>query len=201
MTETDLILQLNYNFDNDVNNRLITVAPKRSFINLARIDVVNLLNYHYLTEICVLGLSNTVTSGAMALSVLANTVALGEDGIIKVRVTGGKWAEKLTIDNVEETDNTYAQASTLRPKWYAMENKIYMHPTSITAIDVYYKKKIDDLTAGTTDELNDNLKDLIVLMAEQRCRIQNKDLERAGEIQQLWVTQIKTLNSKYTEVR
>lgn len=202
MTETDLTLQLNRNFDNDINNRLIKdPAVKLSFLNLARIDVVNLLNFHYLTEISPFDLNRTVTSGKMALSVLDNTVALGGDGVIKVRVTGGKWAELLDIDTIEETDNVMAKASTLNPKWYIQANSIYMRPTSISAIDVYYIRKIDDLTTGATDILNDNLKDLIVLIAEERCRIQNKDLARAAEIRDLWSLQIKTLNAKYTKVR
>lgn len=197
MTETDLLLQLNRNFDNDINNRLIDEVVKRSFINLARIDVVNLLNFHYLTEITSFDLNKSITSGKMLLSVLDNTVALGENGLIKVRVTNSNWAERLLISNIEETDNLFAVASTKHPKWYSQENSIYMRPTSISAIDVYYIKKIDDLTSGATDPLNDNLLDLIVLMAEQRCRVQNKDMERAGVIQELWTAQIKLLNSKY----
>lgn len=115
---------------------------KLTALNNGQIRVAQMLDNHYLTELQLLETNIAVTSGVAALSLLDKDVLRGGEGIqmIKKYDTGGLYMNMIDIKNIKSTENSFLAGSSTNPLAYVFANNIYILPTSITAIDVWYLK-------------------------------------------------------------
>ncbi len=115
---------------------------KLDALNNAQIRVAQMIDNHYLTELEVLDTNIAVTTGAALVSLLTYNVLRGSEGIqmIKKYDTGGLYMNMIDIKNIKTTENPYLAGSVSNPLAYIFQNTIYILPTSITAIDVWYLK-------------------------------------------------------------
>lgn len=109
-------------------------------LNNSQTSLANKLHNNYLTELQVVDTNKTVTTGACAISTLSYDVLRGGQGIRKLKVNGtsGLYITMIELDDVKKMENTLIGGNTSNPIGYIFQNTIYVIPTSITSIDVYY---------------------------------------------------------------
>ncbi len=113
---------------------------KLSCLENAQIFLANILPEDLLTEIQVLDIDNTVTTGVMAFSVLANDILKGVQGIKKVKNSTGLFCLPIGLHDLKKKENSLELATAQYPMWFGFANSIYTYPTSLTSIDVYHLK-------------------------------------------------------------
>jgi len=127
----------------DSGSNLFTDTFKIKAINNGVIKLVQAIDNKYLTELQVLKSSLSLSLGSANLS-SANLGYLplrGGQGILKVCDTStGKYCLQIDMDDIKKTENTYLAPSTDNPVFYIFQNKLYVLPTSITSVDVYFLK-------------------------------------------------------------
>lgn len=84
----------------------------------------------------------TVTNGVLDLDDLEHSVLNGKQGVLQVKITGGKYFTLFDIDDVKgRTENSLKSGTLNAPKGYVFQNKLYVFPTTITSIDIDYIKQ------------------------------------------------------------
>lgn len=128
-----------------------TDSLKLKALNNAQIKAANQLHNNYLTELAVLDSNKTVTTGVLAISsVLSYGVLRGGMGIRAVKVTGGLYCTMIDVMDIKKTENTFLQGNSNNPLAYVFQNRIYVLPASVTAVDVYYYRMPAPLYAQYT---------------------------------------------------
>jgi len=123
----------------DAENKSFPNPVKLEALNNAQVTAAQLLHNDYLTELHELEESLTVTAGVADLSSL--NILRGSQGIIKVRdANTGLWAIEIDIKDVKKNENSLIMGTLLNPLYYVYNDHIYMLPTTITSIDVWYLK-------------------------------------------------------------
>lgn len=196
LSETIIRTSLNVRLD-DAGNYLCKSEFKLEQENNAYKTLITLLDYHYLNEIQYFQKGIGLVLGELNISELTYTVVNGENGIIKVKITDGAYAEPIDVEDYENLDNSYSEASIRNPKFVINENKIKLFPTSISSVDVLYLRYPDDMTEGGDCLLNYSLKEILVSLAEIKCRINGKDFERATALSQTIYREIEIMNNKF----
>lgn len=120
-------------------------ALRRLLLQNAEIDLANKLHPAYLTELETLQESVSLSSGSVALSTLTYDVLKGAEGIMEVKLAGGKICTKIDPLRRKETESFFRQGSTEDPYFFVRNNKIYVLPAAATSIDVVYRKVPDPL--------------------------------------------------------
>lgn len=127
----------------DSESLLFTDAFKIKALNNGIVKLVQAIDNKYLTELQVLKSNLALTTGYAALS-SANLGYLslrGGQGILKVRdYTTGKYCLQLGLDEIKKVENTYLAPSADNPVFYIFQNKLYVLPATITAVDVFFIK-------------------------------------------------------------
>jgi len=129
----------------DANKQLFTDLFLLKALNKAQVQAIQLLDNDYMTELEELETNLTVTDGSIALSGLGHTVLGGEEGILLVKINGGEYCNQITEKELKEKEGYYKTASIQDPYCYVFANRIYVLPTTITKIDVYYLRTPTDL--------------------------------------------------------
>lgn len=143
----------------DPNSRDCSPEFRLRALNNGQTRFVNLINKSFLTELHAIESNFTLTSGVSATLTAANLdsgrgVVGGEQGVFGCRVynaTGtGTWLTRSIVSgdkiaNLKSEELSLNEASLAYPKYHLFENKIYVRPTSVAAIDVFYCKKPDPL--------------------------------------------------------
>lgn len=123
----------------DANKGDFTDILKLKALNNAQVKAANSLHNNYLTELAVVDTNKTVTTGVLAISsVLSHKVLRGGMGIRAVKVYGGLFCTMIDVLDVKKTENTFLSGNSNNPLAYVFQNRIYVLPTSVTAVDVYY---------------------------------------------------------------
>jgi len=130
----------------DADTNLFTNPFRVKSLNKAQTQMAQLLHPNYLTELEVLDTNNTLTSGSLVITTaLTYDVLGGAEGILAVKVYGGKYCKRISMQELKKIENTYYAGSSDNPLYYIFQNRIYVLPTATTAIDIYYLRKPTDL--------------------------------------------------------
>jgi hypothetical protein len=138
----------------DAGGQEFPPAHRLGALNNAQDFLASQLDTSYLANLRTYEANNTVTAGVMSFSVLSNEVIKGREGILMVRVTNGRVATEIDIENMADTQNQYTAPSLTQPQYYISDNSINMLPASITAIDVLYLRKPTELLYEFTADVN-----------------------------------------------
>lgn len=137
----------------DAGENTFTAPMKRVFLSEAQIEVVGLVNHAFLTELKKTKTGVTVTTGVTAdlgTALTPDKVVGGEQGIIAVKDAAiGNYATKIDFErDIQKNRNTKIGGTVWNPRYYVLENKIYMLPATISSIDVTFLKQPTDLIAS-----------------------------------------------------
>ena len=143
------------NVDQDIailRNRLEdidTVNPKYSTImlvdalNIGQVTITERLHILYLTELTNIKSGVTAVSGQYSISSITGPkVARGDQGILAVKINGGKWCKRMDPYELSVLENEYLTGNTRNPRYWVDQNIIYIRPTVIggtdPVIDIHY---------------------------------------------------------------
>lgn len=207
MTGTVILAMLGRRLE-DEDNAKFPVANKVDAMNNGMIRLINLLDNDHLEELRLIENVPTgeITSGVALLSVLANGVI--RNGIEKVYDTDGtKFLHLVDIKDLDKQANTYLAPSTTHGYAYVYGASLYLKPTSITDVDVWYVGKPDlwiptgtpgdgEIALSAECPLNLALHGLVADMAEAELWKQDGKSEKSGAILTVATTEIQTLNTR-----
>jgi len=185
---------------NDPDASRFTNSARLDALNIAQKTVVNLVNNAYLTELQSVETS-AMTSGYLAFSSSFNPI---RNGVVAVKVTGGKWATRIEPGDQKRLENSYLSASSDNPVSYVFQERVYVEGTSATtdSIDVWYLKSPISLSNDSTEcELNEALHELVVDFAESQLWKMAGRLDQAQSAQANALAQVEALNSRYEAER
>jgi len=118
-----------------------TESKRLKLLNNAQLTLSQLLHNAYLTELEILQETLTATTGVYSISSLSNDVLRGGEGIVKVKINGGKYCSEIDMKSIKRTENTYLAGSVRNPLYYVFQNNIYIsNGETNPVIDVYYLK-------------------------------------------------------------
>lgn len=140
MTVSEMVDLLDLRVE-DPKKQALTNAGKVRALNNAQLRVAALMDEGYLTQLEYLDADKSPTAGVFALSGLASTPLRGKDGIQRVKVKDGQECTRIDMKDVRVSTNQFMHGYSVEdPVYYLHQNKIYLLPTSISAIDIYYLK-------------------------------------------------------------
>jgi len=122
----------------DEDGRLFTDALKTKWLNTAQDHIISLINSQYIVELHTVDAGESPTTGVYAMSGLTYSVYRKHLGLMGVRVASGVFCDFIDFEQYKQyvTDG-YTFVATA-PKYYVRGSSIYLFPTSISSIDVYY---------------------------------------------------------------
>lgn len=166
--EMDDLLALSLNEINQAGDSPFEFTPtmRQTFLNMGQNEAIRLLNKHHLSV-----LDTDVTGKALVggsyydltgLSVLPFDYDKGLDGVL---ITGGKYCDKLSFQEVKDKANARQTFSNDRPRYYVRGTRIYILPTQATdaTIALSYRREPNkmylsvsngDIKAGVTYLVN-----------------------------------------------
>ena len=217
MTGTDMVDMLGLRLE-DPAEASFTSATKIKAINIAQRTVVNLIDNAYLTELqsidaYTLHATNGFTANALA-SGASTFSSLGVDpirgGVIAVKgynKTGAEgsyvisslgFANMIEPQDVKRLENSYLAGSTSNVVAYVFKESLYVEPTTVEAVDIWFLKNPTDIADDTTEcELNIALHEVILDFAESQLWKMDNKPDRAGVAYTNAINQIKALNERY----
>ena len=202
----------------DPSEASFTSATKIKAINIAQRTVVNLIDNAYLTELQNIDsytlhatngfTANALTSGSSAF------LSLGVDpirgGVIAVKgynKTGAEgsyvvsdlgFANMIEPQDVKRLENSYLAGSTSNVVAYVFKESLYVEPTTVEAVDIWFLKNPTDIANDDTEcELNIALHEVILDFAESQLWKMDNKPDRAGVAYTNAINQIKALNERY----
>jgi len=116
---------------------------KTAWLNKAQDHMLSLVNGDYVVELHTVDASESPTTGVYAMSGLSYSVYRKHLGIMGVRnaATGGIFCEYVNFEEYKRlVSDAYTFVAT-SPLYYMRGSSIYILPTSITSIDVYYMRE------------------------------------------------------------
>jgi len=121
------------------------------------------------------------------------------NGIVAVRdVTNNKYANMIEPTDVKRLENSYLAGSTSNPIAYVFSERIYLEPSSVATVDVWYIKKPIDIGANATEcELNIALHEIVIDLAESQLWKMDAKVDRAAAAYGNATAQIEALNARY----
>jgi len=124
----------------DADKVTFTDVLKLRALNNGQLKVANLVHPGYLTELQYLQDSPTIATGVITISsAFTYGVLRGQQGIIRIKdISTGLWLTPIDMMDVKRLENTYLAASAQNPMFYVFQNRIYLQPTTISDVDVYY---------------------------------------------------------------
>tara|TARA_R100001463_G_scaffold38729_3_gene83106 strand:- start:1121 stop:1987 length:867 start_codon:yes stop_codon:yes gene_type:complete len=138
-----------------------------------------------------------VLGGVLPFSSLTNVPI--RNGIVAVRdVTNNKYANMIEPTDVKRLENTYLAGSASNPVAYIFSERIYLEPSTVATIDIWYIKKPIDIGANATEcELNIALHETIIDLAESQLWKMDAKVDRAAAAYGNATAQIEALNARY----
>ena len=205
MTGDDLNAILGLRLE-DPAESVFTKQAKVTALNVAQKTVVNMVDNGYLTELESIINDQSLVSGAVTFTTAGITPVRG--GIIGVYdETNDKWCTMIEPGDAKRLENSYLSGNTTNPVFYIFNSTIYVKPTSVASIDIWYLKAPDDfsytdLSAGVGGmdsqcPLNSALHELVLDFAESQLWRMDAKSDRATSAYNSALNMIKTLNDRY----
>ena len=178
MTGTVILAMLGRRLEDEANTKF-PIENKVDAMNNGMIRLINLLDNDH-------------------LSVLANGVI--RNGVEKVYDTvGTKFLHLVDIKDLDKQANTYLAPSATHGYAYVYGASLYLKPTSLADVDVWYVGKPTLWSSGDYSAecpLNLALHGLVADMAESELWKQDGKAEKADAILKVATTEIQTLNAR-----
>ena len=199
MTGTVILAMLGRRLEDEANTKF-PIENKVDAMNNGMIRLINLLDNDHLEELRVIENVPTgeITAGVALLSVLANGVI--RNGVEKVYDTvGTKFLHLVDIKDLDKQANTYLAPSATHGYAYVYGASLYLKPTSLADVDVWYVGKPTLWSSGDYSAecpLNLALHGLVADMAESELWKQDGKAEKADAILKVATTEIQTLNAR-----
>ena len=154
----------------------------------------------YLVELQTIANNKTVSTGACtfdtAFGSSVNPIRNGITGIYDE--TNDVWCTMIEPGDVKRLENSYLDGSTSNPVAYVFADTIYIKPTSVSSIDVWYIKEPTDLAASATEcELNPALQEMVLDFAESQLWRMDAKSDRAQSAYNNALNLVKVLNDRY----
>jgi len=183
----------------DPAQSVFTEAAKIDAINISMRTVCNMLDNGYLTE-----MERIVGNAGLASGV----VSFSDAGITPIRggITGiydetnDLWCTMVETKDLKRLENSYLSGTTSNPVAYVFQEKIYVKPTSVALVDIWYLTEPTDYVAGAiTDEceLNPALHELVLDFAEAQLWRMDAKADRAQSAYNNALNLVKVLNDRY----
>ena len=199
MTGNEMLDNLGLRLE-DPAESVFTSAAKLDALNLSQKTVVNMIDNSYLAELQTditnqnpsTGIAGNITYAAMSIDPIRN-------GIVGVYdANDSLWCTMIEPGDVKRLENSYLTGSTVNPVAYVFQASVYVLPTSITSINIWYLKAPTDLIADETEcELNPALQELVLDFAESQLWRMDAKVERAGAAYTNALNMVKVLNDRY----
>ena len=200
MTGTALSTTLGLRLE-DTAETIFTAQMKMDAINSAQRAVVNLVHDQYLTELEDMKNNQSVSSGSVSFSSMS--IDPIRNRILGVYdETNSKWATMIDYKDRKELDNVYLTPTPADAVVFVLNERIYVKPTSVSTVDVWYLKKPTDYTysdgtsMATTCELNPALYEPVLSYAEGILWRMDNKLNQANTANQSAIQQINVLNQR-----
>jgi len=183
----------------DPAQSVFTEAAKIDAINISMRTVCNMLDNGYLTE-----MERIVGNAGLASGV----VSFSDAGITPIRggITGiydetnDLWCTMVETKDLKRLENSYLSGTTSNPVAYVFQEKIYVKPTSVALVDIWYLTEPTDYVAGAITaecELNPALHELILDFAEAQLWRMDAKADRAQSAYNNALNLVKVLNDRY----
>ena len=169
-------------------------------LNLAQKTVCNMLDNAYLVELQTIAENKVVTSGKCTFdTAFGASVNPLRNGIIGVYDEDNNlWCTMIEPGDVKRLENSYLSGSASNAVAYVFADSIYIKPTSVSTIDVWYIKAPTDLTASSTEcELNIALQEMVLDFAESQLWRMDAKSDRATSAYNSALNMMKALNERY----
>ena len=198
MTGTEMNANLGLRLE-DPAESVFTEAAKVDAINLAQKTVVNMLDNGYLTELESIDDDQALASGSVSFVTAGITPIRG--GITGVYdETNDKWCTMIETKDLKRLENSYLSGTTSNPVAYVFQGTIYVKPTSVTAVDIWYLKTPTEYVVGALSaecELNAALHELVLDFAEAQLWRMDSKSDRANSAYTNALNLVKVLNERY----
>jgi len=183
----------------DPAQSVFTEAAKIDAINISMRTVCNMLDNGYLTE-----MERIVGNAGLASGV----VSFSDAGITPIRggITGiydetnDLWCTMVETKDLKRLENSYLSGTTSNPVAYVFQETIYVKPTSVALVDIWYLTEPTDYVAGAITaecELNPALHELILDFAEAQLWRMDAKADRAQSAYNNALNLVKVLNDRY----
>ena len=204
MTGNDLNSNLGLRLE-DPAESVFTKQAKMDSINIAQRTTVNLLDNSYLTELEAIDNDQALVSGSVSFSTAGITPIRGAiTGIYDE--TNDLWCTMIEAKDLKRLENSYLDGTTSNPVAYVFQETIYVKPTSVALVDIWYLKTPTDFdyTAetgtggmGSSCELNPALHELVLDFAESQLWRMDGKGDRATSAYNSALNMVKVLNERY----
>ena len=208
MTGNDLSSILGLRLE-DPAQSTFTSQAKMDAINIAQRSVVNMVDNGYLDELESIVSGHSISGGSATFSAVfgANNNPI-RGGIVGVfDNTNGLWCTMIEAKDVKRLENSYLSGDTSNAVFYAFKETIYIKPTTVSSIDVWYLKAPTDFVytdssassggMASTCELNPALYELVLDFAESQLWRMDAKNDRATSAYNSALNILKTLNERY----
>ena len=204
MTGNDYKVKLGIRLD-DVGENIFTPQIKMDAINSARRLLVSVMDNKYLGELETVDNDQSLSSGTVTFA--SAGIDPIRDGIIGIYdESNNKWCTMIEPGQVKSLQNTFLSGTTTSAVAYTFAETIYVNPTSISSVDIWYYKNPTDFTYSDSGsgsggmasacELNAALQEIVVDMAEaQLWRIDGQATRGQGAMQNAMLA-IQMLNGR-----
>jgi hypothetical protein len=210
MTGNEMLSTLGLRLE-DPQESSFTQAAKLDSLNIAQRSVVNLVHNSYLVELQTIVANQAMVDYSVTYAVL--TTENGQpirNGIIAVKLNGGKWATMIEPGDQKRLENTYLTGSATNPVSYVFGEKVYVDgaATATTAIDVWYLRQplafvsasavtnVSQLLAAEC-EMNVAMHEVVVDLAESQLWKMDAKVDRANAAFANAKAQVDALNARY----
>lgn len=173
-------------------------AEKLQMLNQYQGVVIQMLNRHILEELDVPLLAQSLDSeGAFDLSLLVNPVFQKNKGIDGIRLTGGKFCNRISFHEYRKYIDLNKVFTADDPVYILMGSKVYVKPYEGHTIDFYYMREpvLMELYANSINnvdcELDESIKNIIIGLSCENYVDRAKSAARAYDNAK---EAIKTLN-------
>ena len=202
MTGNEMLSTLGLRLE-DPQESSFTQSAKLDALNIAQRSVVNLMHNAYLSELQVIVANQAMVGYGVTFTVLTAHNDGGQpirNGIVAVKLYGGKWATMIEPGDQKRLENTYLAGSATNPISYVFGEKVYVDGAAAanTAIDVWYLRQPVAIAANATEcELNIALHEIVVDLAESQLWKMDAKTDRSTAAQTNAATMIEALNARY----
>jgi hypothetical protein len=179
-----------------------TSDAKVKAVNLAEKTVVNLINNAYLTELQFIDAAVVPATGVVELDGTGDNSTTAKpvrNSIISVYDnTNSRYATMIEAQDAPRTKNTLLSSAS-NTIAYVFQNKLYIIPSSVASVDIWYLKEPSGITDGSGSEsvLNEALHEVVLDFAESQLWRMDNQGERAAAAYQAATNQINALNARY----
>ncbi len=210
MKTTELITHLQYRLEDDTSNTDFDVNQKLNALNAGQRTLCNLLDNHYLTELETISTSlptqatSWSTTNASVCEVVGKPDSI-RNGIVRVLdKTNNRFCDIMPGSKPELLSNNYivgdnsGSGTIIGSYAFVFANKVYVAPSSILLVDIWYLKHPNKLINDADDEpeLDEGLHDILLDLAEAELWKSDNQQNRATAAENKAMAQIEVLNTR-----